>query len=517
MDIPLIFEQSRPGRRGVKIARPDVPALALESILPAELMRPEPPLLPEVSEMDVVRHYTALSQLNYGVDSGFYPLGSCTMKYNPKVNDWAASLPGFARLHPLQPDETVQGLLSLLGELEHWLEILTGMEATTLQPAAGAHGELTGMLVVKAYLDHTGQTERSRVLVPDSAHGTNPATAAMAGFTVNVVPSNRRGRVDLGALQKLADNRLAGLMLTNPNTLGLFEADILEIAHVVHRAGGLLYYDGANANAILGKVRPGDMGFDVVHLNLHKTFSTPHGGGGPGAGPVCVRAALEPYLPTPKLAQVDGVWHWVDRGPLSIGKMRSYYGNIGVLIRAFAYLLTQGGDGLASVAEMAVLNANYLLSLLQPTYQPAFPGPVKHEFVLTLADQKRRGARALDVAKRLIDHGFYPPTVYFPLVVEEALMVEPTETESKETLEQFAEAMGRVDREIESDINAVKRAPERTVIGRLNEVEAARHPQLVWRPPDSGFGPDGDRSELTKGAGRLEDEEHDQEHKRRLK
>ncbi len=486
MDVPLIFEQSRPGRRGVEIAQTDVPPVAVESILPAELVRRQPPILPEVSEMDVVRHYTALSQWNYGVDSGFYPLGSCTMKYNPKVNDWAASLPGFARLHPLQPEESVQGLLSLLAELERWLEILTGMEATTLQPAAGAHGELTGMLVVKAFMHHTGQSERAVVLIPDSAHGTNPATATMAGFTVKVVPSDRRGMVDLGALRELADARLAGLMLTNPNTLGLFEQDILEIAHVVHQAGGLLYYDGANANAILGKVRPGDMGFDVVHLNLHKTFSTPHGGGGPGAGPVCVRAALEPFLPTPKLAKADGGWHWVDRGPLSIGKVRSYYGNVGVLIRAMAYLLTQGRDGLASVAEMAVLNANYLLSLLQPIYQPAFPGPVKHEFVLSLAEQKRRGARALDVAKRLIDHGFYPPTVYFPLVVEEAMMVEPTETESKETLEQFAEAMRRIDAEIGSDLSALKRAPEQTVVGRLNEAEAARHPQLVWRAGEAG-------------------------------
>lgn len=480
--VPLIFDQSIPGRMGVQLPESDVPVVDLTSIFPDHLLRNHPPTLPEVSELDVVRHYTALSHLNYGVDSGFYPLGSCTMKYNPKLNDWAASLPGLQRLHPLQPEETVQGMLNLLADLQSWLVMLTGMDAITLQPAAGAHGELTGILIVRAFLRDQGESQRQVILVPDSAHGTNPATAAMAGFEVQVVPSNARGGVDLAALRQLSNQRLAGLMLTNPNTLGLFETDILEIADIVHRAGGLLYYDGANANAILGKVRPGDMGFDIVHLNLHKTFSTPHGGGGPGAGPVGVKTALAPYLPTPGLSHEDGLWKWKDRGDLSIGKVRSYYGNVGVLVRAYAYLLSQGGDGLQSVAETAVLNANYLLKLLQPEYRAPYPGPVKHEFVLSLTDQKRRGARALDVAKRLIDYGFYPPTVYFPLVVDEALMVEPTETESKATLERFAHAMKQVDAEIDRELPTLKEAPHGTVVERLNEAEAARHPRLVWKP-----------------------------------
>jgi glycine dehydrogenase subunit 2 len=461
----------------------DVPEVDLGDVLPDGLIRRRPPILPEVSELYVVRHYTALSSLNYGVDSGFYPLGSCTMKYNPKVNDWAAALPGFERLHPLQPAETVQGMLELLGDLEKWLLTLTGMDAITLQPAAGAHGELTGVLLIKAFLqDQPGLPAKTTILVPDSAHGTNPATAAMAGFEVRVVPSGAHGGVDVGALKAMVNEETAGLMLTNPNTLGLFEADILEIQDIIHRAGGLLYYDGANANAILGKIRPGDMGFDVVHLNLHKTFSTPHGGGGPGAGPVAVKARLEPYLPEPRLVREAEGWRWRERGPLSIGKIRSYYGNVGVLVRAYAYLLSQGGDGLRSVAETAVLNANYLKKLLEPHYQSPYAGPVKHEFVLSLASQKRRRARALDVAKRLIDYGFYPPTVYFPLVVEEALMVEPTETESKETLERFAEALNAIDEEIDREPELLEDAPHHTVVRRLNETEAARHPELVWRP-----------------------------------
>ncbi len=482
--VPLIFEKSHPGRVGLMIPDSDVPVVPLDQILPQHLMRSTPMQLPEVSELEVVRHYTALSRLNYGVDTGFYPLGSCTMKYNPKVNDWAASLPGFEHLHPEQPAKSVQGLLAALADLEFWLGQLTGMDAISLQPAAGAHGELTGILVIRAYLHDQGQSERSVILVPDSAHGTNPATAAMAGFTVKVVPSNPRGQVDLAALQRMLDGRVAGLMLTNPNTLGIFESEILEIADAVHQAGGLLYYDGANANAILGKVRPGDMGFDVVHLNLHKTFSTPHGGGGPGAGPVGVRKFLEPYLPTPRLVSMDDLWQWQDRGPRSIGKVRSYYGNIGVLIRAYAYLLSQGGPGLEAVAEASVLNANYLSHLLRQHYDMPYPGSVKHEFVLSLTRQRRRGARALDVAKRLIDYGFYPPTVYFPLVVEEAMMVEPTETESKETLEAFAEALCRIDEEIDQNLSLLTEAPQTTVVGRLDETLAARHPTLVFTSPN---------------------------------
>ncbi|MDA8195331.1 MAG: aminomethyl-transferring glycine dehydrogenase subunit GcvPB [Thermaerobacter sp.] len=480
MDVPLIFERSRAGRRGVVLPPPENGWVNPEAWLPPELVRTAPLGLPEVSEQDVVRHYTQLSTLNYGVDTGFYPLGSCTMKYNPKVNDWAAGLAGFADLHPLQPEETVQGVLTLLAELEGGLAEIAGMDAVTLQPAAGAHGELTGILMIKAYLAARGDP-RTTVLVPDSAHGTNPATATMAGFQVREVPSNARGGVDVGALRHALGPDTAALMLTNPNTLGLFEEDILEIADLVHAAGGLLYYDGANANAILGRVRPGDMGFDVVHLNLHKTFSTPHGGGGPGSGPVGVKAPLAPFLPGPRLVKQNGGWGWNYRLPQSIGKVRSYYGNVGVLVRAYAYLRAQGAAGLREVADMAVLNANYLLARLGPQYQTAIARrPVKHEFVISAVPQKHRGARALDIAKRLIDYGYYPPTVYFPLVVEEAMMVEPTETESKETLDRFADAMLAIDREIDASPELLAEAPHGTVVSRMDEARAARQPRLVW-------------------------------------
>jgi glycine dehydrogenase subunit 2 len=488
MDVPVIFERSVPGRRGVRFPqRQDVPAFVIENALPLELIRTEPLGLPEVAENDVVRHYTQLSTLNYGVDTGFYPLGSCTMKYNPKVNDWAAGLPGFADVHPLQPDYTTQGYLTLLHMLEEGLKELSGMDAVSLQPAAGAHGELTGILMIKAYLEDRGD-HRSNILVPDSAHGTNPATAAMAGFQVKVVPSNGRGGVDVAALREMVGQDTAGLMLTNPNTLGLFEEDILEIAEIVHAAGGLLYYDGANANAVMGRVRPGDMGFDVVHLNLHKTFSTPHGGGGPGSGPVGVKAELIPYLPYPRLKQDEEGWHWDYTRGRSIGKVRSYYGNAGVLVRAYAYLRSHGAEGLKAVSETAVLNANYLRHRLAPAYHTPYDRPVKHEFVLSLTDQKRRGARALDVAKRLIDFGFYPPTVYFPLVVDEALMVEPTETESKETLDRFADAMLAIDKEIDEDANILHEAPHHTVVSRFDEATAARRPILTWQQLSEGGG-----------------------------
>ncbi len=481
MDIPLIFEKSRPGRRGVRFLSPEsLDGFQIEEHLPRELIRTTPLGLPEVAENDVVRHYTELSTLNYGVDTGFYPLGSCTMKYNPKVNDWAASLPGFADVHPLQPDTTVQGLLKLLQSLEDGLKEISGMDAVSLQPAAGAHGELTGILMIKAYLRDQGE-ERTTILVPDSAHGTNPATAAMAGFEVRVVPSNARGGVDVDALRNMVDHTTAGLMLTNPNTLGLFEEDILTIADIVHQAGGLLYYDGANANAIMGRVRPGDMGFDVVHLNLHKTFSTPHGGGGPGSGPVGVTRRLEPYIPYPRLRQGDDGLYWDYTPGKSIGKVRSYFGNVGVLVRAYAYLRSHGQEGLKAVSETAVLNANYLSKRLADHYRTPYDRTVKHEFVLSLTGQKSRGARALDVAKRIIDYGFYPPTVYFPLVVDEALMVEPTETESKETLDRFVEAMETIDREIDQQPEVLHEAPHHTVVRRFDEAEAARHPILTWQ------------------------------------
>ncbi len=479
MDVPVIFEQSVAGRRGVTLPASDVPMPELAKILPDEYLRQSSTALPEVSEFDVVRHYTYLSTLNYGLDTGFYPLGSCTMKYNPKINEWAAKLPGFASLHPLQPPSTVQGLLELLHNLEEALAEISGMDRITLQPAAGAQGELTGMLMIKKYLEFHGE-HRTTVLVPDSAHGTNPASAVMAGFTVREVPSNARGSVDVEMLRSMVNTDTAALMLTNPNTLGLFEEDIVTIAAIVHDAGGLLYYDGANANAILGKVRPGDMGFDVVHLNLHKTFSTPHGGGGPGAGPVGVKSALIPFLPRPSIELINGQWALVDASPLSIGKMRSYYGNIGVLVRAYTYLLSQGAEGLQDVSDTAVLNANYLLSLVQDLYDLPYHRYVKHEFVLSLVRQKQRGGRALDVAKRLIDLGCYPPTVYFPLVVEEAMMVEPTETESKETLDHFAALLRQTDHDIDSNPDLLHDAPRTTIVGRLDETLAARHPNLTY-------------------------------------
>ena len=482
MDIPLIFERSQPGRRGVRYPAPDVPAFDEAAVLPPELLRTSPLGLPEVAENDVVRHYTGLSQLNYAIDKGFYPLGSCTMKYNPKVNEWVAALPGFADIHPLQPEETVQGMLDVLWTLEQVLAEIGGMDAVTLQPAAGAHGELTGILIIRRYLEERGE-ERRTVLVPDSAHGTNPATASMAGFKVGVVPSSARGGVDVAALRQLVGPDTAAIMLTNPNTLGLFEEDILEIAHVVHQAGGLVYYDGANANAVLGRTRPGDMGFDVVHLNLHKTFSTPHGGGGPGAGPVGVKRHLEPYLPGPRLVRRDdGLLAWDHDRPQSIGKVRSYYGNAGILLRALAYIESHGPEGLLQVADMAVLNANYLKWKLRPGYQTAYDRTVMHEFVLSLAGQKARGSSALDVAKRLIDYGVYPPTVYFPLVVPEAMMVEPTETESKETLDAFADAMLQINEEIDESAELLHDAPHSTPVRRLDEAEAARRPRLRWRP-----------------------------------
>jgi glycine dehydrogenase subunit 2 len=487
-DIPLIYDRSRPGRRGVRLPAPDVPAFD-ESALGAALQRTAPLGLPEVAENDVVRHYTRLSQMNYGVDTGFYPLGSCTMKYNPKVNEWVAALPGFQRVHPLQPEETVAGLLELLWTMERVLAEIAGMDAVTLQPAAGAQGEFTGVLLMRALIRARGQ-ERHTIIIPDSAHGTNPATAAMAGFQVAVVPSNSRGSVDVQALRHLVSDDTAGLMLTNPNTLGLFEEEILDIADVVHGVGGLLYYDGANANAILGEVRPGDMGFDVVHLNLHKTFSTPHGGGGPGSGPVGVKQALEPFLPGPRLTRrADGHLFWDHDRPQSIGKVRSYYGNVGIVLRALSYILSHGPDGLREVAHTAVLNANYLRARLADRYPTRYDRSVMHELVLTLAGQKQRGASALDVAKRLIDHGVYPPTVYFPLVVREAMMVEPTETESKETLDRFVDALRAIDAEIDVAPDRLHEAPHATPVRRLDEAGAARHPNLRWRADEAAARP----------------------------
>lgn len=468
---------SRAGRRASSLPELDVPP----ADLPADQRRSEPASLPEVSERDLVRHYTRLAQRNYGVDTGFYPLGSCSMKYNPKLAETGASLPGFRRIHPLQPEHTVQGALELLWRLERALCEVTGMAGATFQPAAGASGELTGLLIMRAFHSRNGDPRR-RIVIPDSAHGTNPASVRMAGYEVATVPSDARGLVDLSALEKLVDEDVAGLMITNPNTLGLFEEDILEIARTIHQAGGLLYYDGANLNAILGRVRPGDMGFDIVHMNTHKTFATPHGGGGPGAGPVAVGERLAAFLPSPVVGRRDdGRFGWDHDRPESIGRIHGFHGNFGVLVRAYAYVFGNGGDGLREVGERAVLNARYLAERVRSAYPLAFPdGKPMHEFVSTAKPLKRHGIRAMDVAKRLIDLGYYPSTVYFPLVVEEALMVEPTETESKETLDAFAEAMLRAAREAEETPELLHDAPVTTPIRRLDEALAARSLKICW-------------------------------------
>lgn len=481
---PLIFEMSREGRRGTVLPPCDVPEISLEDLVPAELLSDEMPELPQVSEVDTARHFTRLSALNHGVDTGFYPLGSCTMKYNPKVNEKLARLPGFSQLHPYQPEGMVQGALQLMYELGEDLAELTGMDAFTLQPAAGAHGEQTGIMIIKAYHEERGDSKRNKVIVPDSAHGTNPATAAMVGYEIVQVPSNERGGVDLEALRRTANEETAALMLTNPNTLGLFDENIEEIAAIVHEAGGLLYYDGANANAIMGIARPGDMGFDVVHLNLHKTFSTPHGGGGPGAGPVGVKQFLAPYLPIPTVAKKEDNSYGFDYNrPSSIGRMRSFYTNFGVIVRAYVYIRTLGGAGLKEVSENAVINANYLMSILKEHYDLPYDQVCKHEFVITPKKLKPYGVHTIDIAKRLLDYGYHPPTTYFPLIVEEALMIEPTETENLETLDQFAQTMIKIVEEVQADPELVKSAPHTTLITRLDEVGAARRPNLRWKKP----------------------------------
>jgi len=478
----LLFEMGRPGRRGASLPPPEVVEKSLDELLPPEMQRRQPLDLPELSEGEVVRHFTELSQRNFGVDSGFYPLGSCTMKYNPKISEETAAMPGFTHLHPYQDDRTVQGALELLDLAEQGLKEVTGMDRISFQPAAGAHGELTGLMVILAYHRSRGE-KRKKVLVPDSAHGTNPATITMAGCQVIEIPSDERGLVDLEALKNNVDEDTAGLMLTNPNTLGLFEEDINEIAQVVHQAGGLLYYDGANLNAVMGYARPGDMGFDVVHLNLHKTFSTPHGGGGPGSGSVGVKEKLIPFLPYPLLEKdTEGNYYWNYDFPQSIGKIHSFHGNFGVIVKAYTYMRMMGAAGLKQVSRDAVLNANYLMHRLKEYYHLKYPRRCKHEFVISARHMKKKyGVGTADVAKYLLDYGFHPPTVYFPLIVEEPLMVEPTETESKETLDQFAEVMKNIALEAERDPERVTSAPHTTVVGRLDEVSAARNPKVCWK------------------------------------
>jgi glycine dehydrogenase subunit 2 len=476
----LIFETSRPGRTGVALPKCDVPQHDINTLLPEELLRREAPALPEVSEVDAVRHFTRLSMRNFGVDSGFYPLGSCTMKYNPKVNEAMARLPGFAAVHPLQSVDTVQGCLELMYETDVMLSEITGMDRVSLQPAAGAHGEMTGLMIIKAYHEHRGDDKRRNIIVPDSAHGTNPASAALAGFKVVNVKSDANGMVDLTALAEALNDETAGLMLTNPNTLGLFDRNIRTIADMVHAAGGLLYYDGANMNAIMGVSRPGDMGFDVVHLNLHKTFSTPHGGGGPGSGPVGVKSGLVPFLPKPVVEKTkDGFTLDYDR-PLSVGKVRSYWGNFGVVVKAYAYILSMGAEGLKEASEAAVLNANYVRLRLRDYFDVPYDTACMHEVVLSGKRQAEYGVTALDIAKRLIDYGFHPPTIYFPLIVKEAMMIEPTETESRETLDKFIAAMIGIADEAQKDPDALKSAPHSTCVSRPDEGKAAREPVLKF-------------------------------------
>ncbi|MGD6876626.1 aminomethyl-transferring glycine dehydrogenase subunit GcvPB [Bacillus infantis] len=480
-DQPLIFEISKPGRTGYSLPELDVPEVDLAELLPEGYLREEEPELPEVSELDIMRHYTALSKRNHGVDSGFYPLGSCTMKYNPKINENVARFNGFAHIHPLQEESSVQGALELMYDLQEHLIEITGMDEVTLQPAAGAHGEWTGLMMIRAFHEANGDTGRTKVIVPDSAHGTNPASATVAGFETVTVKSNENGLVDLEDLRRVVGSDTAALMLTNPNTLGLFEENILEMAEIVHGAGGKLYYDGANLNAVLSKARPGDMGFDVVHLNLHKTFTGPHGGGGPGSGPVGVKKDLIPYLPKPIVAKRGEEFVLDYDRPQSIGRVKPYYGNFGINVRAYTYIRTMGPDGLKNVTEFAVLNANYMMRRLAEYYDLPFDRHCKHEFVLSGKRQKKLGVRTLDIAKRLLDFGYHPPTIYFPLNVEECIMIEPTETESKETLDSFIEAMIQIAKEAEENPEIVQEAPHTTVIGRLDETLAARKPVLRYK------------------------------------
>lgn len=479
-----IYERSRPGRRAFTLPATDVPAPPLDDLIPPALRRGSPARLPEVAEIDLMRHFTALSTLNYGVESGPYPLGSCTMKYNPKINERVAALEGFRGLHPYEPEELVQGALAVMYELDLWLAEIAGLSRSTLQPAAGAHGELTGLLLIRAYHEAQGRNPR-RIIIPDTAHGTNPASVAMAGYEPVAVKSDARGGIDLEALQALVDDNTAGLMLTNPNTLGLFDEQIAEIAQVFHKVGALLYYDGANSNAVLGLSRPGDMGFDIVHFNTHKTFSTPHGGGGPGAGPIVVGERLVPFLPVPVVEKnADNSYRLDYDRPQSIGKMRSFYGNFGVLLRAYTYIRALGGEGLKRVSEAAVLNANYVLAGIRDLYDVPYDRRCMHEFVVSGESLRPYGVKTLDVAKRLLDYGVHPPTTYFPLIVPEALMVEPTETESKESLDQLIAALRAVAEEAKNDPQLLRDAPRTMPVRRLDEVGAARKPILRQRFPE---------------------------------
>ena len=485
MSEKLIFELSSAGRKGFSLPTSDVPGKEVEDLIPKDFFREDAPALPEVSEVDVARHFIRLSILNHHVDKGFYPLGSCTMKYNPKINETLARLPGFADLHPHQPESTLQGALRLMFELGEYLKEIAGMDQITLQPAAGAHGELTGLLMIHAYHKDKGKA-RSKIIIPDSSHGTNPASVITAGFSTLQIKSNSKGLVDLGELKKAMSEDVAALMLTNPNTLGLFESEILEISKVVHESGALLYMDGANLNAMMGIARPGDMGFDVVHFNLHKTFSTPHGGGGPGSGPVGVKASLAPFLPVPLVAkrtngQGEQEYYFDYDRPLSIGRMHGFFGNFGVMVKAYVYIRQNGPDGLREVSENAIINANYLKESLKQHYHLPYDEVCQHEFVLSGMKQRDKGVKTSDIAKRLLDFGLHAPTVYFPLIVPEALMIEPTETESQESLDEFKEAMIQIAKEVDENPELVKSAPQNTPVTRLDEVKAARELNVRWR------------------------------------
>ena len=473
---------SKPGRAAFSLPPLDVPEEKIENIIPKQYLSDDPPNLPELSEVDVIRHFTQLSHKNFGVDSGFYPLGSCTMKYNPKVNEDISRLEGFTGINPNQEAATVQGILELLYNFEKYICAIFGYDAATLQPAAGAHGELTSLFIIKEYLRDKGQGTRDKVIVPDSAHGTNPASVNMVGWHAVQVKSNSRGGVDIDELKKAVGQDTAAMMITNPNTLGLFDENILEIADIVHKAGGQLYYDGANANATLIKCKPADLGFDIAHFNLHKTFSTPHGGGGPGSGPVCAKKHLEPFLPIPRVIKTNSNYELrTTNFDKSIGRVHSFHGNINVIVKAYAYIVSLGVEGLREVSENAVLNANYVLNKLKPYYHLPYDRICQHEFVISAERQKEKyGVKALDIAKRLIDYGFHPPTIYFPLIVHEALMIEPTETESKETLDKFCDAMIAIAKECETDPELVKGAPYSTPISRLDETKAARELKLNW-------------------------------------
>jgi glycine dehydrogenase subunit 2 len=478
---PLLFESSSPGKRGYQLPELDVPQVDAREALGEGNARADIEGFPEVSEVEAIRHFTRLSTWNYAIDLGLYPLGSCTMKYNPRVNEAVARIDGLAWAHPYQPERLSQGAMEIVARLEAALAEITGMDAVTLQPAAGAHGELTGILLVRALLASRGDP-RKKVLIPDSAHGTNPATAAMAGYEVINAPSNQLGMLDLAELARVVDDDVAAVMITNPNTLGVFEEQITGIASLLHSKGALVYMDGANMNALMGVARPGDFGIDVMHLNLHKTFSTPHGGGGPGCGAVAAKSQLEPFLPTPRLARNDGGWTWDYHRPQSIGRVRAFYGNFGVLVRALAYIMAHGGPGLRAVTMDAVANANYLRKRIEPYYDLPYASPSMHECVFSDERQAKNGVRTGDIAKRLIDYGFHPYTVSFPLIVHGALMIEPTETESKQELDLFAEAMIAIAQEAEENPELVRTAPHSTRIGRVDEVTAARKPIVRWRP-----------------------------------